>query len=126
MKALLGFVILILILSSVYKNKQNKSGMSSAGDQSDTPITEIAENVRKAIGLSIPIDTFSGNAEVMISDVYPFEGAIMVTYKIYEGDLEVGKSLLKAAEREIRARARGHQGKYMVRTRCIEFNGEQL
>lgn len=126
MKALIGTVILILILSAVYKNRQKKSGISSSGDQSTTSIDEIAENVRKAIGMEFSVDTFGGDAEILISDVYSYEGDIMVEYKIYEGDLENGKSLFKAADKEIRARAKGHQGKFLIRTRCIEFDGETL
>ena len=125
MKAFIGTVILIIILAAVYKNKHKKV-TSSSGDQSTTSASEIAENVRKAIGFSFYIDTYAGEAEIEIENVYPYEGAIMVEYKVYEGDLELGKTFLKAAEKEIRSRARGHQGKYEIRTKCKEFNGEML
>ena len=121
MKAFIGTVILILILSSIYKKNQKKKGISSDSDQSTTSIDEIAKNVANAIGSSFYIDIFAGDANVEID-----EGAIMVHYKIIDGDLEFGKSFLKAAENEIRSRAQGHQGKFQLRTLCVEFNGEAL
>ena len=51
-------------------------------------------------GISFYIEIFAGEAYVEIVDVSPYEGAIMVMYKITDADLEFGKSFLKAAEKE--------------------------
>lgn len=128
MKFLLGIIIIIIIGTVIYRKKHKPQRISSKNDQSISTITldEIASDVSRAVGHSFSVNTFFAEGEIEISSVFPYEGYVMVYYKVTKGNLEDGESILKAAEKEIRERAKGHQGKYLVRTRCIEFNGEKL